>query len=81
MGLPPRQGNSCSDQDDDGDDDGDGDGGDDDDQAQIFPQQRVALPWLSLDVHHGVAGNRPPHSYFTFADNHYFVIVFVMIYT
>ena len=76
MGLPPRQGNSCSDQDDD--DDGDGDVGDDDDQAQIFPQQRVALPWLSLDVHYRVRGNR---CYFTFADNHYFVIVLVMIYT
>ena len=46
-----------------------------------LPQQRVALPWLSLDVHYRVTGNRPPHSYFTFADNHYFVIVFVMIYT
>ena len=79
MGLPPRQGNSCSDQDDDGD--GDGGDGDDDDRTQIFPQQRVALPWLSLDVHYRVTGNRPPHSYFTFADNHYFVIILVMIYT
>ena len=46
-----------------------------------LPQQRVALPWLSLDVHYRVTGNRPPHSYFTFADNHYFVIILVMIYT
>ena len=45
-----------------------------------LPQQRIALPWLSLDVHYRVTGNRP-HSYFTFADNHYFVIILVMIYT
>ena len=54
MGLPPRQGDSCSDQDDDGDDDGDGDGADDDDQApQSFkssPNSELhspGYPWTS----------------------------------